>query len=131
MTVLIVDDNRMNVLVTAAALQRFGQGTDTVTSGEEAVAACAARSYDAVLMDLMMPGMDGYEATALIRKAEATTGAHTPIIALSARDMAGDRESALAAGLDDYLTKPIRTEVLEATLSRWIPGVPDVSSEEQ
>lgn len=130
MTVLVVDDNRMNVIVATTALQRLGHAFETVTSGEAAVAACSTKAYDAILMDLMMPGLDGYQATSLIRAAEASTGRHTPIIGFSARDMAGDRESALAAGLDDYLTKPIRTEVFNETLRRWLSGDPAGTDDE-
>jgi CheY-like chemotaxis protein len=80
-------------------------------------------------MDIMMPGMDGYEATGRIRRAEAAAGVavRTPIIGLSARAMEGDRERALAAGLDDYLTKPLREEQLTEVFGRWIqPGEVDV-----
>ena len=124
MTVLIVDDNRMNQLVTAHALTRLGHAFEMVSSGETAVAACSTSSYDLVLMDVMMPGMDGYEATARIRALETDQEARTVIIGLSARDMPGDREGALAAGLDDYLCKPLQADALEEALTRWNVVVP-------
>ncbi len=124
--VLLVDDNKLNQLVAKGTLKRLNYAVEIVDSGADAVRACAARGFDAVLMDIMMPGMDGFEATARIRAIDATRGddRHTPIIGLSARAMEGDREQALAAGLDDYLTKPVREDELKATLERWIKSVP-------
>lgn len=120
-TVLLVDDNRLNQLVAAGTLKRLGYGVEIVDSGAKAVEACTDRSFDAVLMDIMMPGMDGFEATAQIRALDgARADQPTPIIGVSARAMDGDREQALAAGLDDYLTKPIRESELKSTLERWI-----------
>ena len=85
------------------------------------MAAFAARDYDAVLMDVMMPGVDGYQATGLIRSHEARHGRpQVPIIGLSARAMAGDREIAIEAGMNDYLTKPVRTADLADAMGRWI-----------
>jgi CheY-like chemotaxis protein len=124
-TVLLVDDNRLNQLVAAGTLKRLNYATEIVGSGAKAVEACTSRTYDAVLMDIMMPGMDGFEATARIRAVDAARGDHhTPIIGVSARALDGDREHALLAGLDDYLTKPIREDELKATLQRWIFPVP-------
>jgi CheY-like chemotaxis protein len=120
-TVLLVDDNRLNQLVAAGTLKKLNYNVEIVENGAKAVEACATTRFDAVLMDIMMPDMDGYEATARIRAAEAAAGEHpTPIIGVSARAMEGDRENALAAGLDDYLTKPLREEELAAILGRWI-----------
>ncbi len=119
MTVLVVDDNRMNQLVAAGVLRRLGHAVETASGGEAAVAACATGRFDVVLMDIMMPDMDGYEAAELIR-AGSGEASRTPIIGLSARDMPGDREHAIAAGLDDYLTKPLRTEALEGALTRLV-----------
>lgn len=123
--ILLVDDNKLNQLVAKGTLKRLNYAVEIVDSGAEAVRACATRGFDAVLMDIMMPGMDGFEATARIRSVDATRGdgRHTPIIGLSARAMEGDREQALAAGLDDYLTKPVREDQLRSTLERWIQPV--------
>lgn len=124
-TVLLVDDNRLNQLVAAGTLKRLNYATEIVSSGAKAVEACTQRTYDAVLMDIMMPGMDGFEATARIRSVDAARGdRHTPIIGVSARALDSDREQALLAGLDDYLTKPIRENELKATLQRWIFPMP-------
>jgi CheY-like chemotaxis protein len=121
LTVLLVDDNRLNQLVAAGTLKKLQYEVEIVESGAKAVEACIATRFDAVLMDIMMPDMDGYEATARIREIEAAAGHQaTPIIGVSARAMDGDREHALAAGLDDYLTKPLREEELKAVLERWI-----------
>lgn len=121
-TILLVDDNRLNQLVAAGNLKRLGYLVEIVDSGFKAVEACTKRSYDAVLMDIMMPGMDGFEATARIRALDAVRGSQpTPVIGVSARAMEGDREQALAAGLDDYLTKPIRESELTELMGRWAP----------
>jgi len=124
--VLLVDDNQMNQLVAVATLEKLGYEVERAEDGAEAVAACMHRQFDAVLMDIQMPVMDGYQATAEIREHETTTGHRTPIIGLSARAMDGDRESAIAAGLDDYLTKPLRKEELREMLQRWITASPTV-----
>jgi CheY-like chemotaxis protein len=121
LTVLLVDDNRLNQLVAAGTLKKLLYNVEIVESGAKAVEACTTSTFDAVLMDIMMPDMDGYEATKRIRAIEADRGAPpVPIIGVSARAMDGDRENALAAGLDDYLTKPLREEELKAVLERWI-----------
>ncbi len=128
MTVLLVDDNRLNQLVAAGTLKKLGYNVEIVDTGAKAIDACTAARFDAVLMDIMMPDMNGYEATTRIRAVEADLGRRTPIIGLSARAMDGDREKAIAAGLDDYLTKPLREDELERTLLRWViaPAVIDL-----
>jgi CheY-like chemotaxis protein len=118
--VLIVDDNKLNQLVAAGCLRKLGMDTEIVDSGEKALDAFKARQFDAVLTDIMMPGMDGYELTAHIRDINAAREVFTPVIGVSARAMEGDRENALLAGLDDYLTKPLRQPELEACLNRWL-----------
>ena len=117
--ILLVEDNKMNQLVGSKALTKLGFDFDIANHGGEAVRAIQARRYDAVLMDCQMPEMDGYEATAEIRRIEGTTR-HTPIIAMTAAAMDGDRDTCLAAGMDDYITKPVRLEAIIAVLDRWV-----------
>lgn len=124
--VLLVEDNKLNQIVAGSTLQKLGYAVEIVDSGAAAVAACRAAQFDAVLMDVMMPEMDGYQTTAAIRQVELAGGTpHVPVIGLSARAMDGDREIALAAGMNDYLTKPLREGPLRDALDRWI-GVPIV-----
>ncbi|MEX2293779.1 MAG: response regulator [Acidimicrobiales bacterium] len=124
--VLLAEDNKLNQIVAAGTLQKLGYEVEIVDGGTAAVEACRNNDFDAILMDVMMPDMDGYQATAEIRSLEAVRGgAHTPVIGLSARAMDGDREIALAAGFNDYLTKPLREDELKESLERWI-GAPVV-----
>ncbi len=116
--VLVVDDNNVNLKVAARMLGRLGCRVDLASSGGDAVAMVARRPYDAVFMDCMMPGMDGYETTSRIR-ALPGAAARTPIIAMTANAMQGDRERCLAAGMDDYLSKPVHPERLRALLDQW------------
>lgn len=119
--VLLAEDNEINQVVAVGTLKKLGYEVDIVEDGGQAVSACAAEEYDAILMDVMMPGVDGYQATGMIREHERANGLKPmPIIGLSARAMAGDREIALDAGMNDYLTKPLRTSALEEVLDRWI-----------
>jgi CheY-like chemotaxis protein len=104
-------------------LQKIGCHADVATNGEEAVARCRTQRYDLVFMDCQMPGMDGFEATAAIR-AEETESKRTPIVAMTAHAMPSDRERCLAAGMDDYLTKPISVEQLRAMIARWREHAP-------
>jgi PAS domain S-box-containing protein len=122
--VLVVEDNPVNQKVTSAMLENLGYRSDVASSGLDALQACSQASYDAILMDCQMPDMDGFKATAWIRQREAEAGRRTPIIALTASIMPGDREKCLAAGMDDYLSKPVRLQTLDSTLRRWMtrPG---------
>ena len=117
--VLIVEDNEMNQLVASKMLTRLGYLFDIAANGIEAVAAVQNRRYDAVLMDCQMPEMDGYEATVEIRRLESD-GRRVPIIAMTAAAMEGDRERCLEAGMDDYITKPVRSDAVAAVLERWV-----------
>jgi PAS domain S-box-containing protein len=120
--VLVVEDNTVNQKVAMAMIESLGYRADAVGNGLEAVEACAQFTYDAVLMDCQMPQMDGYRATAFIRQREGI-GRHTPIIALTASVTAEDRQRCLAAGMDDYLSKPVPREALATALRKWVPGV--------
>ena len=124
--VLLAEDNKLNQIVAAGTLRKLGYDVEIVDGGVAAVEACANTQFDAVLMDVMMPDMDGYQATADIRAQETAAGRpHAPVIGLSARAMDGDREIALEAGFNDYMTKPLRESELKEALERWI-GVPIV-----
>jgi PAS domain S-box-containing protein len=120
--VLLVEDNPVNQKLALAILKRMGHRIDLAGNGREAVEATAKRRYDVILMDCQMPEMDGFEATRSIRE-QAAEGYHTPIIAMTANALEGDRERCLAAGMDEYLTKPIRPARLEEMLARFL-GVP-------
>jgi len=122
--VLVVDDNEVNLLVARRMLEELGFEVDLAANGQEAIDAAAAYAYAAILIDSQMPGMDGNEATSIIRKAQGTDG-YTPIIALTANVMATDRASAFAAGVDDYLSKPVFLEDLLASLERLLDGTGD------
>jgi two-component system sensor histidine kinase/response regulator len=122
--VLVAEDNQINQIVAARSLERCGCSVDVVSDGRAALDAIAEKRYDVVLMDCQMPELDGYETTAEIRRREGD-GERTPVIAMTAQAMDGDRERCLEAGMDDFISKPIRHANLVATLRRWIP----VSSE--
>ena len=118
---LVAEDNPVNQMVVLSLLKRLGYHADTVANGNEAVKALQRIPYDLVLMDCQMPEMDGFEATRLIRKAETKTlNPMIAIVALTAHAMQGDRERCLEAGMDDYLTKPIKPTDLANMLERWL-----------
>jgi CheY-like chemotaxis protein len=116
-TVLLVEDNAVNAIVAEAGLRHLGLDVKTVGDGYAAVAACQLKRYDLVLMDCQLPGLDGFEATRLIRAEEARRALPPmPIVALTANALAGDRERCLAAGMDDHLAKPFTDDDLRAML---------------
>jgi two-component system sensor histidine kinase/response regulator len=118
--VLLAEDNVVNQKIVARLLERVGHTAVVAGNGREAVAAFHTNHFDLVLMDVQMPEMDGLEASAVIRHSEANTGAHIPIIALTANAFAEDRERCLQAGMDDFLTKPVRAEDLYAAIDRMV-----------
>jgi two-component system, sensor histidine kinase and response regulator len=118
--ILLAEDNPVNQKLTAFLLQRKGYVVTIVDNGAEAVSMVTRHRYDAVLMDVQMPGMDGLEATAAIRKNEAASGRHTPIIAMTAYAMKGDRERCLEAGMDGYLSKPVQAKQLYQLLEEVV-----------
>lgn len=120
--VLLVDDNEINLLVAEGLLEKYGVVPTKVTSGELALKKCEEDEYDIIFMDCMMPGMDGYQATEEIRARDGSLNAKTPIVALTANAMKGDREKCLTSGMSDYLSKPLRTGELETVLERWLSG---------
>ncbi|MBA3848026.1 MAG: response regulator, partial [Planctomycetes bacterium] len=122
--VLVAEDNPVNQRLTVSQLAKLGLESDVVGNGLEALGAIGCLAYDAVLMDCQMPEMDGYEATTVLRQREAAAGSarRMPVIAMTANAMVGDREQCLAAGMDDYVAKPVRVEMLAAALARWLPA---------
>jgi CheY-like chemotaxis protein len=117
--VLVAEDNPVNQRVAVRMLERLGVGADVASDGREAIESFDRQPYDAILMDCQMPELDGFEATAAIRAREGH-GRCTPIIAMTASAMRGDRERCLAAGMDDYLAKPVTIESLRTVLRRWL-----------
>ena len=121
--ILLAEDNPTNQMIVQAMLHKLGLSVDVVGNGIEAVDAVKTRPYDVVLMDIAMPEMDGREATRCIRELNPDK-ARIPLIALTAHAMRGDREKFLAAGLDDYLEKPVTQAALAVCLSRWLSEKP-------
>jgi signal transduction histidine kinase/ActR/RegA family two-component response regulator len=120
--VLLAEDNPVNQLLATRMLEKYGHRVFVACDGKEAISALGKRHFDIVLMDVQMPEMTGFEATRLIRQSEGLTGTHVPIIAMTAHAMKGDRERCLAAGMDGYLSKPMRAaEVLKA-LEEFAPA---------
>ncbi len=119
--ILLVEDNVTNQEVACGMLQRMGWHADWARDGSEALQSLELRSYDLVLMDVQMPVMDGYEATRCIRDPKSTVLNHNiPVIATTAHAMAGDAEKCLAAGMSDYISKPIDPKILESHLEKWL-----------
>lgn len=121
-TILIVDDFEFNRRVLSMQLKKLGLEAETAARGQEAVEMLSQKRYALVLMDCRIPGMDGFQTTALIREMEAGQNIHTPIVAITAGATSGEKERCLAAGMDDYLSKPVRLDELSGMLARWLPG---------
>lgn len=118
LTVLLAEDNQINARSMSAILTHFGHRVVTVEDGQKAFEQWHSNRWDCILMDVQMPVMDGVEATRLIRQAEQASGRHTPVIALTAHAMQGDREWLLAEGFDGYVAKPVDIKLLCAELAQ-------------
>ncbi|MEI7893355.1 MAG: bacteriohemerythrin [Myxococcales bacterium] len=129
--ILLVEDNFTNQQVAQGLLKKLGLTSDVVTNGQEALKALETTSYDLVLMDMHMPVMDGPEATRRIRDPQSKVRNHeVPIIAMTANAMARAREECLEAGMNDYVSKPVRPQALAATLAKWLPGEQNSATEQ-
>ena len=125
--ILVVEDNPVNQMVATGLLAALGYTTDTADDGLAAIEAARTGGFDAILMDVQMPHMDGYTATERIRATER--GTRRPIIAMTAAAVEGERERCLAAGMDDFLTKPVDAARLAETLDRWLRPAPTAAQE--
>jgi two-component system sensor histidine kinase/response regulator len=121
---LLAEDNEVNQKFAVRSLTKAGHHVTVANNGQEAVQMWAAELFDAVLMDIQMPIMDGYDATAEIRRREASSNRHTPIVAMTAHAMKGDKEKCLDAGMDGYVTKPIKSKLMLAEISRVLQKFP-------
>jgi two-component system sensor histidine kinase/response regulator len=120
--ILVAEDNMVNQKLITRLLENRGHTVVVADDGKSALAALERQRFSMVLMDVQMPEMDGFEATVVIRGQERRTGAHLPIIALTAHAMTGDQDKCLAAGMDDYLSKPLKAHELYAAIDRWCNG---------
>ncbi|QGG49444.1 GAF domain-containing hybrid sensor histidine kinase/response regulator [Heliorestis convoluta] len=120
--VLLVEDNQVNQKVALNLLSKMGLTVDIANNGLEAIHSLQKKEYDLILMDCHMPEMDGFQATEAIRKWESKKNQRTPIVAMTALAMQGDKDRCLRAGMDDYISKPIKLEQLIPVFERWLPG---------
>jgi two-component system, sensor histidine kinase len=119
--VLVAEDNPVNAIVAVAMLERSGLEVEVVEDGQQAVHRASEQAFDLILMDCQMPGMDGFEATRLIRAAERAIGSRaTTIVALTANALPSDRQRSLVAGMNDHLAKPFREQDLSKVLQRYL-----------
>jgi len=123
--VLLAEDNKVNQMLAVALLRKRGYDVTVADNGREAVDLVRRSTFDVVLMDVQMPEVDGFEATAAIRAMESATSRRLPVIAVTAHAMDGDRQRCLDAGMDDYVSKPMDPEKLEMTIRRWTGQLPD------
>ena len=121
--ILLAEDNPVNQKLTRRLLESSGSAVTSAVDGLEAIEAFKTQSFDLVLMDIQMPRMDGFEATAEIRRLEQRSGSHIPIVALTANAMAGDRERCLHGGMDAYISKPVKRADLFKTMAALL-GIP-------
>jgi CheY-like chemotaxis protein len=121
----VAEDNATNLKLVVTLLQHRGHSAVVASNGREAAARAAEESFDCILMDVQMPEMDGLEATGAIRRRERATGAHVPIVAMTAHAMTGDRERCLQAGMDAYVSKPLRPDELLAVIDGLFVATPD------
>jgi len=128
--ILLAEDNVVNQRVASRLLEKRGHRVVVAVTGREALKALEEESYDLVLMDVQMPEIDGVEATAKIREMEKLTGRHQLVVALTAHVMKGDVERCLSAGMDDYLSKPIRLQELDDLLDKYVSNVKRIRSPE-
>jgi PAS domain S-box-containing protein len=122
-TVLLVEDNPINQEIVYQYLKKWGITVDVATNGQECLARVSQGAYDLILMDCQMPEIDGFEATQAIRLQEMTLNHHIPIIAMTAYAMTGDKERCLAAGMDDYISKPLSRQELQSVLAKWLKDI--------
>jgi CheY-like chemotaxis protein len=120
--VLVVEDNQVNQRLAVRQLQRLGFAAKTVSNGREAVEAETREHYDLIFMDVQMPVMDGFEAAAEIRRLEIRSRRRVPIVAMTANALNEDRDACLAAGMDDYVSKPVSLANLRAVIEKWLPA---------
>jgi two-component system sensor histidine kinase/response regulator len=119
LSILLVEDNAVNRTLAVRLLAKRGHSVTVAVNGKEALAMLEARTFDLIFMDVQMPEMDGLEATRAIREIEKSSGTHVPIVAMTAHAMAGDEVRFRKAGMDDYVSKPMKSEVLTELLKRY------------
>jgi two-component system, sensor histidine kinase and response regulator len=119
---LLAEDNKVNQMLAVRLLEKHGYSVSVAPNGREALSALAKEEFDLVLMDVQMPEMDGLEATKAIRENEKTSGRHLTIIAMTAHALKGDQEKCLSAGMDGYVSKPIRTAELFSAIEEAVRG---------